>query len=44
MIIDRRELRTTITEILSLLHAGHHSLESIDVPVAELVPDIIEEQ
>jgi acetyl-CoA carboxylase carboxyl transferase subunit beta len=28
MIIDRREMRTTVTEILSLLHAGHHSLES----------------
>ncbi|MEO1888358.1 MAG: acetyl-CoA carboxylase, carboxyltransferase subunit beta [Cycloclasticus sp.] len=30
MIIDRREMRTTVTEILSLLHAGHHSLESTE--------------
>jgi len=37
MIIDRREMRTTITEILSLLHAGHHSLENIEVPVADEV-------
>ncbi|MBL4744363.1 MAG: acetyl-CoA carboxylase carboxyltransferase subunit beta [Cycloclasticus sp.] len=36
MIIDRREMRTTITEILSLLYAGHHSLEGKNVPVADI--------
>jgi acetyl-CoA carboxylase carboxyl transferase subunit beta len=28
MIVDRREMRTTVAEVLSLLHAGHHSLEN----------------
>lgn len=36
MIIDRREMRTTIAEILSLLHAGHHSLEDKNIPVADI--------
>ncbi|ORU93027.1 MAG: acetyl-CoA carboxylase subunit beta [Cycloclasticus sp. symbiont of Bathymodiolus heckerae] len=41
MIIDRREMRSTITEILSLLHAGHHSLENVGIPV---VDEVVEEQ
>jgi len=39
MIIDRREMRTTIAEILSLLHAGHHALEDGNVPVAEVIEE-----
>ncbi|ORU92778.1 MAG: acetyl-CoA carboxylase subunit beta [Cycloclasticus sp. symbiont of Poecilosclerida sp. N] len=38
MIVDRREMRTTVTEILSLLHAGHHLLEkapAVDVKSEE---------
>jgi len=43
MIVDRRELRTTVTEVLSLLHAGHHSLENAEVPVAETVEKPVSE-
>jgi acetyl-CoA carboxylase carboxyl transferase subunit beta len=39
MIVDRRDLRQTITDILSLLHAGHDNLKALDVPVAGVVPD-----
>lgn len=43
LIIDRRELRTTITEILSLLYVNHRTLENVDVSLVELVEDKISE-
>lgn len=39
MIVDRREMRTTVAEILSLLHAGHHALEDENVPVADVIEE-----
>jgi acetyl-CoA carboxylase carboxyl transferase subunit beta len=39
MIIDRREMRTKITEILSLLHAGHHALEDVVTTEKESIKD-----
>jgi acetyl-CoA carboxylase carboxyl transferase subunit beta len=39
MIVDRREMRSKVAEILSLLHAGHHALENQAVPVAAVVDE-----
>ncbi|PHS71992.1 MAG: acetyl-CoA carboxylase carboxyl transferase subunit beta [Cycloclasticus sp.] len=39
MIVDRRDMRSKVAEILSLLHAGHHALEKLDAPIADFVKE-----
>lgn len=43
MIVDRREMRATIADLLSLLHAVEPAVTLDEVPVADIVADTVEE-